>query len=112
MEPAEEDHAKPAKRPPASPCIAKIQQPPVGQSPAKSREQKKQKVERSSRVEAYVADIAEKSTPPIGPMMDLDDDVLDRSRPSPRKLETEFEALANPETLVESAEDSSFLAKQ
>ena len=81
----------------ASPATAKGVVPKVGVStastPIKSPELKKPKVHgRSARVEAFVENYASGSTSPVGQMLDLTDDVLEREEPDPRKLDDVFQA--------------------
>ena len=103
---APSEPAQQKRRPPASPATAGAVHV-KGQTPVKSPETKKPKVDSetasSSRVEEFQAKVDAKSTTPTKPLMDIDEDFLDRTAATPKNLGDMFEGVALS-TLVESPE--------
>ena len=112
--PAHVKHAvevQPVKRPQASPARTDSVAPyPVGQSPVKPSDAKKPRKEDTDptqldRVAEYNSERAARSDSPVKDLMDITEDVLDRTHPTPKKLEFEggagvTETLLEPPTMT------------
>lgn len=99
------------KRPPASPALGRGAVPEIpvaGQTPVKSPETKKTKVDTSEPTQVEQTDedlVADAASSPVGPDMNLTEEFLQREQPEPKCLDKAFEATQVQEDMDTNADD-------